>query len=199
MEIHDIQELANGRALQNSALQAEIDGIKAKLQEATQNLGSVEATNQTNLIELDRLNKEIADKKSSIYNLQESLTSVNAKYDELNNDFETLVTVNDTLVKDNSDLKSNVSTLSEKCEQTEKFCHEMSLKCDTLDKEIARLQNVILESENNFPERLENSERVILLKQRNLELVDEVAEKKQVSLWVVYSSNDTDTVICEQA
>ena len=181
MEIHDIQELANGRALQNLALQAEVDGIKIKLQEATQNLDSVETTNQTNLMELDRLSKELADKNSSVYKLQESLTSVNAKYDELNNDFETLVTVNDTLVKDNNDLKSNVSMLSENCEQNEKFNHELSLKCDTLDKEIARLHTVILESENNFPERLENSERLILLKQRNSELVDEVGEKKQVS------------------
>ena len=165
------------------ALQAEIDGLKVKLHDATKSLDNVEASNQTNIMEVERLNKELVDKHSTACELQESLNVLTAKYDELNNDFEALVTVNDTLVKENSDLKVNVSMLSDKCDHHEKFNHALSIKCDTLDTEITRLNTVILDSEDNFPERLENSERVILLKQRNSELVDEVGEKKQVSIW----------------
>ena len=182
MELHDIEELASARALQNSALQAELDGTRIHLSEATQNLSSIQESNQTFQHDIERLNQDLSSKHSSISELQETLEKTNAKYEELNSDFESLVTLNDTLEKENGDLKTSVSLLEEKCEIANNSNQELTITCDKLDNEVSHLKNELLEQERSFPERVENSELVQSLKEKTLHLEDEVSEKKQVCI-----------------
>ena len=181
MELRDLEELANTRALQNSVLQAELDGTKRQLEESNQCLGSAEASNQTFQQDIERLNADLTNQHSIVSVLQDTLDKTNTKYEELNNDFESLVSMNDKLEKDSSDLKSSVSLLEERCELASNSNEELTIKCDKLTNEVSRLQEEISELDRTFPERLESSERVQSLKDKLLVLEDEVSEKKQVS------------------
>ena len=180
MELRDVEELASTRALQNSAFQLEIDSTKLKLAETTQNLSSIETTNQKLQDDINRVTNDLLNKSDAISELQETLDKANAKYEELNRDFENLVSLNDTQEKENCELKSSVSILEEKCNISDTSNQELTQKCDKLSQEVFDLKDKVLEQETNFPERMENSERVKLLKEKTLNLEDEVNDKKQV-------------------
>lgn len=168
--------------MQNTAIQAELNGTKTQLAEATQNLMSTEAANKTFQLDLDQMNKTLEERCSEASGLKESLNASNAKYEELNSDFESLVTINDKLDKENIDLKMNNSMLQQNNEAIQRSNEELIIKCDSLNADISRLQDDISEMERTFPERLENSERVKSLKEKIVYLEDDVSEKKQVSV-----------------
>ena len=168
--------------MQNTAIQAELNGIKTQLAETTQNLMSTEAANKTFQLDLDQMNKTLQERCSEASDLKESLNVSNAKYEELNSDFESLVTINDKLDKENIDFKLNNSVLQQNNEAIQRSNKELIIKCDSLNADISRLQDDISEMERTFPERLENSERVKSLKEKIVYLEDDVSEKKQVSV-----------------
>ena len=168
--------------MQNTAIQAELNGIKNQLAETTQNLMSTEAANKTFQLDLDQMNKTLQERCSEASDLKESLNASNAKYEEVNSDFESLVTINDKLDKENIDSKMNNSMLQQNNEAIQRSNEELNIKCDSLNGDISRLQDDISEMERTFPERLENSERVKSLKEKIVYLEDDVSEKKQVSV-----------------
>ena len=168
--------------MQNTAIQAELNGIKTQLAETTQNLMSTEAANKTFQLDLDQMNKTLEERCTEASELKESLNASNAKYDELNSDFESLVTINDKVDKENIELKLNNSELQQNNEAIQRSNDELIIKCDSLNADISRLQDDISEMERTFPERLENSERVKSLKEKIVYLEDDVSEKKQVSV-----------------
>ena len=88
LELRDLEELANTRAMQNSVLQAELDGIKRQLAESNQRLSSAEASNQTFELDIERLNDDLTNQHSVTSKLHDTLNKTNTKYEELNNDFE---------------------------------------------------------------------------------------------------------------
>ena len=168
--------------MQNTAIQAELNGTKTQLAEATQNLMNTEAANKTFQLDLDQMNKTLEERRTEASELKESLNASNAKYEELNSDFESLVTINDKLDKENIDFKLNNSVLQQNNEAIQRSNKELIIKCDSLNADISRLQDDISEMERTFPERLENSERVKSLKEKIVYLEDDVSEKKQVSV-----------------
>ena len=180
VELRDLEQLANTRAMQNSAVQAELDGTKIQLAESNQSLASIQSENHSFQIDIEELNKDVFSKDSIISELKEGLKKTNAKYEDLSNDFESLVSMNDKLEKESSDLKSNVLELKERCEHYDKTNEQLTIKCDKATSKVSRLENEILELEKSFPERMESSERVTLLKEKIVTLEDEVGEKKQV-------------------
>ena len=168
--------------MQNTAIQAELNGTKSQLAEATQHLINTEAANKTFQLDLDQINKTLEERCTEASELKESLNASNAKYEELNSDFESLVTINDKLDKENIDFKLNNSVLQQNNEAIQRSNEELVVKCDSLNADISRLQDDISEMERTFPERLENSERVKSLKEKIVYLEDDVSEKKQVSV-----------------
>ena len=174
--------MASTREMQNTAIQAELNGTKTQLAEATQNLMNTEAANKTFQLDLDQMNKTLEERCTEASELKESLNASNAKYDELNSDFESLVTINDKVDKENIELKLNNSELQQNNEAIQRSNDELIIKCDSLNADISRLQDDISEMERTFPERLENSERVKSLKEKIVYLEDDVSEKKQVSV-----------------
>ena len=181
----DVEELANARDLQNTVLQAEMSGLKSRLAEMEHILSNLRIENEKLSDNLKALEEEVKEKNNSILGLDQNAKTINAKYEELNCDFESLVSLNDTVEKERSDLQMQLTKLSNKYQLNERSNSELTAKCDTLENEILQLNSTIVENENAFPQRLETSELVISLKQKNLELEDELGEKKQVTVFVL--------------
>ena len=181
-ELKNVRQLVDAKSMQISALQAESSSLKAGLLESKAEFTRLSDQHENLIQNCAVLTAKCETSDDVIDSKDREIKDVQERLEHLHRDFEDMVSMNHQLEGNLCEVKDDFTQLNGEFESVKSDRDDLKESLASSQSKVEELESKIQESEDQFPSRLENSSLVQDLRQTNLQLSDELAEKKQVRL-----------------
>ena len=164
----------------NSELLAEVTDAKLKLEEADKRLADVEASKMSLELQVEELSAKVSTLDGEIRDAEDKLEKFRGECENLKEENTSLVNVTKSLEHNCENLKSDNAIMKKTCEQNEVEKKTLVEKYNKLERQAARMEQKLIEEEESFRNRVENSETVQHLRVTVSKLQDKIRKLEKV-------------------